>query len=116
MKYVILILTVLSLTSMSSCSTNFNKPTKLSDEAILETLDLSVALIEGRTIYINPGTKQAELFSVLVAIDSSKPSMIALTSEGAAKQKEELFEYEQIEVTSESGTKKITYTIRYKVY
>ncbi len=116
MKIRTLIALILMVSTLFGCSVKLNPPKALSDEVDLKSQNDSIAKIEGRFIFIDPGTRQADLFSVLIAIDDSKPSFVALTSEGAPKTREELFEYEQIEVTSESGNRKITYSIRYKIY
>ncbi len=110
MKHMFIIVLILAL---SACSPQETQPTQKSDEIDIVSQDSEIARIEGDLIYMKEGTSVNNLFDIIEAVDSSEISKKALNSEGEQKQSDMFYEYEQIEITSESGNFSKVYFIRY---
>ena len=109
MKYVLLIL---SLFLLASCQSQEN-PNNLSKETGVFSLDTSEIFIEDDTIYFREGMTQEEFLSDIIARDESVQTYRFLTNDGSVKTRQELFEYEKLEVISEDGVYKKVYTLFY---
>lgn len=111
MKYILIILTILMI---SACSSNSGIRVPKSDEVTIISIDEDLAIIDDRIISIEEGLTVTQLLAILVAADSSEITLTVLNSEGLTKQSNLLYEFEQVQVISESGRTSRTYNIRYK--
>lgn len=110
MKRILILGLILAL---SACSPQEAQPIQKSDIIDIVSQDAEIARIDGDIIYIKEGTSVNQLFDVIKATDSSEITKKALNSEGDQKQTDIFYEYEQVEITSESGNNSKVYFIRY---
>lgn len=112
MKIILILSLVFALASCQAESEENGNET-LSDVTSLYSLNTTIAQVDGNIIYIHEGLKIVDLMRNLMATDDSTATYVAKANDGTIKTREELFEFDQIVITSESGEYTRTYTIRY---